>query len=211
MSTPSINLTTVFREGRLIRGDYARIGADGRKMLCLLTAMAGDARVRPESCPASIAPPWMAWLLPWIDDAGTKQAWPGHIERLIPLADRLHTLGPRAEWRCKRVAVLEAMKHTKNEQSLAACRTVVGLLDRAIAGDRVSPDEWKSAEARAAAREEEAAAWAAVEAAREDAAAWWVVAAWAAEGAAAEGAKAADRMIADMITVFEEELAGSGA
>lgn len=36
-------------------------------------------------------------------------------------------------------------------------------------------------------------------------------AAWAAEGAAAEGAKAADRMIADMITVFEEELAGSGA
>lgn len=212
----SSSLEDVYADSRLIRHDWSRID-DGKQMLCLLTALANDPDVRPETCSADYAQPWLAHLLPWIDDAGTRAAWDGHIRRLIPLAPHLHKLGRHADLRCRRVTVLESMSISPEP----VIDIVLGLLDRAISGDEPTKEEWvKAAEAWAA----DAAAWAATKVAAEVAAAWaagvaasraalaaasmrsWLAAARAAREAEAAGAACADRMISNMISIFEDEL-----
>ena len=79
----------LLREGRLTRGSYAGTDAHGRQMLCLLTALTGDPSTRPYSCPASVAPTWVAYLAPWWDDSGTQERWPDLMRQIGELSPRL--------------------------------------------------------------------------------------------------------------------------
>jgi hypothetical protein len=211
----------LYAEGRLIRGKWSATDAQGRELLCLYTALAGDATARPGACPVDLCPLWLAHLIPWIDDTGTKAHWPSVVDRFARLAPRLGEIrGERSErldYRCRAIAVREARSHVPGGHvALDPIDHVLALLDRASAGAPVTADEWAAAEAAAVAEAE--VVWAAAEAevvwAAAEAAALAAVAAVAARAAAeaaraAAEAAAADRIIDAILDAIEAELAAS--
>lgn len=207
------NLKKVLEEDRLIRNEYADTDEHGRQLLCALTALTGDPSTRPVTCPAEYAPAWVAHLLPWMDDAGTEERWPEHMRRLAELAPKLPHLSTECEYRCRAIAVREAMRHTTDGEALSVCEAVATLCERRGKGEEV-PDAvfataqdgaetaaWKAA--RAAAEAAETAARAAVRAAVRAERAAEAEAAWS--WAAAPRAAAADRIIAAMLTEMESD------
>ena len=54
--TSENRILDLLAEGRLVRGTWADTDAQGRELLCLLTALTGNPNTRPESCPADLAP-----------------------------------------------------------------------------------------------------------------------------------------------------------
>ena len=199
-------LQRILFEGRLTHGAWTRTHDDGRELLCLLAAMSPEVAEAEDAdaCPAHIAPPWLAHLLPWIDDAGTDAARPTVWARVADLQARWSALWPdgwpedvsrRADARVRRAAVLAARVHA-TERELPAIDGVVALLDRRIAGDEPGEGEWSAvaSAAAASAASASAASWAAARAA--------VSASWAAAaGAAWKAARAAARAAADALTV----------
>lgn len=194
------NFQKVFYEGRLIRHLYSEADAQGRELLCALTALTGDSKTRPEICPAALAPKWVAHLLPWIDDAGTEQAWSGHMQRLAAISDQLHLLGRRADLRCRRVAVLAALPNAG--ASAPQVRAVLRLLNRAISGSETGAEKW-TAVAKTAEKVAEAIA------------ADSAIAAGAAAAARAAGANlesrraAANAIISAILDIFEDEISAA--
>jgi len=178
-------LETYQREGRLIRNAWTGTDEQCRATACLLAALVPDCGVAGDAgvCPASVLPPWLAHLTPWIDDAGTVEAWPGVVTRYVAILRAWNlddAQSARCDYLCRALIVREARSHTTDARTVAACDTVIGLCDRAAAGDNPTSQEW--AAARAAARA--AASYAARDAA-------W--AATAGAGFAAKAARAAAR------------------
>ncbi|MGL6351180.1 MAG: hypothetical protein ACRC2U_15325, partial [Aeromonas sp.] len=154
------------------------------------------------------APAGVAHLLPWIDDSGTAEAWLGHMTRLAAIADRLHLLTPQAEYKCKKAILLRDRKFAGG--NVKAVDSVIALLDRAIAGDIPGAKDWTKAQRTAdAAAAAVADAYAAAAAAAAAYAARCAAAAAAAADAAAVAARKtqADKIIDDILSIFEEELA----
>jgi len=81
-----MSIKTVLEEGRLIRFRYSDKSPSGEQLLCLYTAMLNDPEARPHACPAEVCPPWLALLIPWMDDAGSFDGWPKVVERVAKLA-----------------------------------------------------------------------------------------------------------------------------
>ena len=185
-------LELAFREGRIIRRKWSDTDAKGRRLLCLLTALANDPNVRPEICPAHLCPAWLAYLLPWIDDAGTAERWPGFIERCVQLAPWWGRMTPKQSRHLdlftRKVALLEARQFVG--ESTKDIDDVLALIARAMSGDEPLPGDWTKARA-AAARSSAARA-----------AAWASSAAWAAD------VRVADRMIDAILTEMERVQAG---
>lgn len=74
---------------------------DGYERACLLAAAApeivGEDRIGdPALCPAEILPQWLADLTPWIDDSGSLELWPEHVERYAAALSRSDVLGEGA-------------------------------------------------------------------------------------------------------------------
>ena len=86
-STAIERLETYHREGRLIRHAWTGTDDQGREAACLLAALVPECGAKESSsvCPASVLPPWLAHLTPWIDDAGTAEAWPGVVTRYVAI------------------------------------------------------------------------------------------------------------------------------
>jgi hypothetical protein len=153
--TPYERLNYHINAGTLIRRAWTGSDAQGRKTACLLAAMVpacGDARAA-SVCPADVMPSWLAHLTPWIDDAGTLGAWPGHIKRYAALAARWGDWTP-AQWERKRqivraACVREAMRHTIDAAVLRICEDVAATLEGGA---------WPTEEQRAAAATRSAAA-----------------------------------------------------
>jgi hypothetical protein len=202
-----MSLQTVYNEGRLIRGAWSMTAEDGRQLLCLYTALAGDAEARPATCPADLCPAWLAHLLPWLDDAGSAAAWPDVVRRVVALSPSFGCLSPDVEYHVRALCVREAMHHTTDITVLAVCESVAMLCERAGRGDMAQLAEWAAAEVVAASETASeaarAAAWAAAGAARAAvrAAADAARAAWA-ETAAAR----ADRLMDQILTCIEQAL-----
>ena len=191
------NLQTLIEENRIIRGKWRGYDAQGRETACLLAAMSPAVVDDASQCPADVMPPWLAYLTPWLDDAGTIEHWPEVVRAYADVAARWHVLDAaawhRLDYGCRVIAVREAATHTTAAAALAACATVIALCERVIAGDEPTESEWEAAWDAAAA----AAAWAA-EAAE--------AAAWAAASMAAAAAEAAaDRMIDAMLAAIARE------
>lgn len=202
-------LRRVHAEGRLLRGAWTRTDEHGRHLACLLVALApecsaGDA----DACPAWLMPPWLAHLLPWLDDAGSEAAWPGQMARLIavlPALLRRLAADPEAarrlDYAVRAIAVREAMRHTRDAAAIAACETVAALCETMASGGAVTEAQW------AVAAETAARAWARAAKAAETAAA---AAVWAAARAAVRAAgAAADRMIGAILSAFERAVGGA--
>jgi hypothetical protein len=188
VETPAARLRRHIAEGTLIRHKWTGTDARGRETACLLAALAPACATakRATACPADVMQPWLAYLTPWIDDAGTATAWHGHVLRFAALAERWPSWS-EAEWEHKHQRVLaacvrEAVRHTANAQVLAVCEDIASTLEAGL---------WPTPEQRAA-----AAAAAAAEAA---------VVAVVAVVAAVMTAEAADRLIAEILDVLEAE------
>lgn len=140
-----MSIESVLAENRLTRHAWAR-EEDGRQLLCLYTAMLDDPEARPEDCPASLCPRWLAYLLPWMDDAGTEAAWSAMVRRMATLAPHFHRLRPCVEWQVRAACVRQAMQDTVNKAVLAVCETVATLCERRGRDEHVSDEEIKKAE-----------------------------------------------------------------
>lgn len=193
-----MSIAEILNEGRLIRGNWAETDEQGRQLLCLYTALAGDPAARPDTCPSHLAPQWLAHLLPFIDDRGSNAHWPEVVRRVADMAPRFvrlaGALSRRTEYEVRALCVEEAMRHTTNEAVLAPCQTVVTLCRRVARGDE--PDAAKWAAARGA-----AAAWAEAEAEA-------ATEAEAAAEAARAAARAADRLIDAILDAIERAVSG---
>lgn len=196
-------LRTFAAEGRILRGQWQDERA-GREFACLLSAWspeAGAARSA-DACPADALPPWLAYLLPWMDDEGSEAEWPRMIERVVAILPRIHTLSAdtlhRLDYTARRAAVVEARTHTaEGSDAREACERVIALCDRVTQGAEPTADEWDVARAaeRVAAR---ATPWAAAgDSARDAAMAAAGDAAWVAAG---------DRITDEILTAIEEAL-----
>ena len=152
-------LNSMIRENRITRHNWLTVDEQGRETACLLAALspeAGEAE-SPTACPASVMPEWFAHITPWIDDNGSDAEWPRVVRRYAACAARWSALD-EAAWRrveiaARRVAVVEAMSHTSDEQVLDACRQVLVWIDADMS-------EASRASAKAASEATAAAAWA---------------------------------------------------
>ena len=79
-----------YKNGRLLRREWTqgKCGTDGHERACLLAAIApciapDGGRCQPDfsACPAWLLPQWMAYLTPWIDDAGSLDKWGDVVQR----------------------------------------------------------------------------------------------------------------------------------
>lgn len=163
-------------EGRIASGRWLDTDERGREIACFYAALAPDDtdRTEPSACPAEALQPWIAHLLPWLDDsAATGEERYARARRLVPVLRRValpehQEALRRADYACRAIAVREARQHATGD-ALAAIDGVLLLLDRAAAGETGAANEWSAAAAAAAAAREAAAA--AVEAAARAAAA----------------------------------------
>ena len=203
-------LNQYITEGRLIRNAWTDLDNQGRETACLLAAMSPEvaARENASACPASIMPKWLAYLTPWMDDAGSDEVWPSMVRRYAAVAARWHVLTnetwQRLDYTARRIALEDCLPLAGG--AAPAVERVIALLRRAEAGAAVAGRQW--AAARSAAR---AAAWAAAGAAAEAAARATAGAAgdsagasaWAAWAAAWAAEAAADRIAAAILTAIE--------
>lgn len=188
-------------------------GDDGYERACLLVAAVPEVgRGDYSACPASLLPEWMARLTPWLDDNGSDDRHTEIVRRYAGLLRRSNVLTPpaweRLDYRVRRVALAEARKHAEGPSVLDVVDRVLGLLDRAIAGGAPSKEEWANAREAAAAAKRAATARAAAALAASATRAAAALAALAAEASASASAAAAacDRMIADMLDAWEDEI-----
>lgn len=130
----------------LVRGEWG----DGYQRACLLAALApevvfedydGEDEGNPDLCPASVMPAWLAHLTPWMDDYGSKEAWPGMVQRFAGLAGRWHVLGPKT-WRRLEFTARKLILETCRDRAPAVCDPIVVFYDQEIEGDPLSDEEW---------------------------------------------------------------------
>ena len=146
-------LRTVYDEGRILRGDWARTGADGRQMLCLLAAASPEVERthRADACPASVMPAWVAHLTSGLDDSVSLDAWPEVTRRYVETARGWNMLDTAA-WRRVQVAMLIEVMCVMLPHagaSVGVVDAVLDLLRREAAGDVPSEEEWRASAATA--------------------------------------------------------------
>lgn len=144
---------------------------DGWERMCLLLAVSPEVGPEedPSACPTELMPEWLAHLTPWIDDAGSADAWPEHIRRYRAAVPKLAGMSAEASRRLDcavRAAILRQVLPVAGEDHEVVER-VLALCDREARGEYVSQLDWIEARAAAEAARAaaEAAAWAAAEAA----------------------------------------------
>lgn len=192
--------------GTLVRNKWTGTDAQGRETACLLAAMVpkcgeeGSA----DACPADVMPRWLAHLTPWIDDAGSAEAWPGVVQRYADLASRWHVL-TADDWdalhkRVRAACVREDMRHTTDAHVISVCADIAETLESGewpTEGQRKAA--WEAWTARA-----DRAAWAAEAAAITSAA--WAAAAAARAVLASARAAAANRLIKAILDLIEAKI-----
>lgn len=221
-------LNRMISESRIIRHDWTGIDKQGCETACLLAALspeAGEAE-NADLCPAAVMPAWFAHLTPWLDDNCSDTEWPQMIRRYAACAARWSVLDDaawcRIEVAARRAAVVEAMRHTSDEQVLAACRGVLVWLDADMpessqvdvkeaaksAAAKSAASSWAKSAAAASASTASAAAKAAAATATAAGAAA-AAETWAGDAAtwAGEAAKvmAADRVVSTILSALEKE------
>jgi hypothetical protein len=169
---------------------------------------AGVRREFAVACPTDQLRPWLALLTPWIDDAGSPNAWSGHARRYAAVVAEVGRWD-ETTWRRAHLGVLAAIVRSCRDHAPEACDPVLVLLDE---GAPAEDPRWVAAASAAAAEAEaeaEVAAWVAAWVA-EAATAWEAEAeaedtASAAEAAASKSS--ADRIIDGILTALEIEMA----
>lgn len=183
-------------EGKIMRGSWG----DGREQACYYSALVPGAKST-AACPAWLMPRWVADLLPLINDNVSPQAWPDITKRFVQFAANLVNMTPE-RWARALLITKQASLEIALPHNPAAVQPVLDLVNRALAGDEPSANEWAKAEAKAAAAAKANLwAWAAAKAASAAAARAASAAAWACSEMASWSKEAAWEKIA--IALFD--------
>lgn len=135
-------------EGRIIRGNWVGIDAQGRETACLLAAFEGGIRDS-KHCPAGLMPEWLAGLTPKFDDKGSIEAWPAMVQRYAKCANGWHVLDDAA-WRRALLRTLRmCLEIVAPHDASELCARVLALINTELSGGTVSPDEYKKLQATA--------------------------------------------------------------
>lgn len=139
-------LLDMVAEGRLLRGAWQRFDSNGDEHACLLVALAPEADTGvTKDCPTEVMPHWLAEITPWIDDKGSKEAWPGVVRQYTNLMIASQGFGPR-EWRRLEAAwFLVVLKKIRPYYPTAVDR-VSRLWQQVAAGNEPESAEWSEAE-----------------------------------------------------------------
>ncbi len=137
-------------QGLIIRNKWHDTDAQGRETACLLGAFGKDIDDS-SKCPAEIMPAWLARLTVSFDDNGSLDKWPAMIKRYGAVANRWHVLDAAAWDICLAKTLKAALLIAELYDKKNVVRPVIALLDRQIAGDRPTREEWQKARAAAAA------------------------------------------------------------
>ena len=92
--------------------------------------------------------PWLAHLAPFLDDVKSDTDWPQVIQIYASnLRELTDTDSERLALTCKRIFVSEAWSHVGPDETsaLATIREIVALIDRALAGDKLTEEDWNEA------------------------------------------------------------------
>ena len=83
-------------EGRILRHRWSDGGSEGWKKVCLLTALEPMCAVEmsPNACPEDVLPAWVAHLTPWMNDAGSENAWPTVVRRYAAVIGKVGAWTP---------------------------------------------------------------------------------------------------------------------
>jgi hypothetical protein len=158
-------------EGRVLRRVWRegeKRPANGYERACLLAMLAPEVGEHEgaTACPTWLLPPWFANLVPWMDDAGSAEAWPAMIQRFARVVRRAaleltDEQWARVEYRVRALLVREALRHITTDAwgVKAACEEVVALCERRANGETVAARAFAEAAdaAYAAARAADAA------------------------------------------------------
>lgn len=125
------NLDLLIAENRLIRNNWSKV-ENGRQLLCLWTGLANDPNSRPEMHPVGLCQPWLAYLIPWMNDKGTLDAWPAMVRRVAKLSHKFANLSDVVEWQVRAACVEKAMQYTTSLDALATCDTILIVLRKRI-------------------------------------------------------------------------------
>lgn len=140
-------------EGKIIRRNWSRLDEQGRVLVCLLAALAPECAPSkdPALCPADVMPLWLAHLTPWIDDAGSEEAWPAQILRYAALARRWHALSDsdwqRLEYTVRGLCVRDVIRQTpsKAHAFLSWCEHALCFCESIANGGPIIPFDFEGA------------------------------------------------------------------
>lgn len=93
-------LKRLLGEQRITRGVFLDSDAEGREVMCLLSAVSPEVAHTevPEDCPADVMPTWLAHLTVAMTDKGSEDEWKGLVERYVKLAEHWHVLHSNKAW-----------------------------------------------------------------------------------------------------------------
>jgi hypothetical protein len=145
-------LLLLFREELLLRRAWEGRDSRGRRMLCILAAMSDEVadKHNTASCPASLMPPWLADLTPWLDDAGTPDAWPAFVRRFADIVPRALSVLSGEDWHllnanARLVAVESVLRYAKSASIARSLTLIAFLLQEMARGRRINQSEWEHA------------------------------------------------------------------
>ncbi len=130
-------------EGRIVRSRWESYDDDGRETACLIGAI--EHGMRPHKCPADLMPQWLAELTVSFNDWGSLEEWPNMVRRYAAAANRWHVLSAAAWRRCLLRTLRAGLEILLPHDSERPCANVIALIDREIAEDIPTRDEWKAA------------------------------------------------------------------
>jgi hypothetical protein len=132
-----------YRDAWLILNASAEDGGD---LPFVFDALAIDPHERPDKdLPIPEHSRWVPYVLWWMDGAFDGARWSNVMGRLVALSDRLVAMSPEdslyLDMACRRIAVAAAEPYDMS----GSCAAALALIDRALAGDKPTRDEWLSA------------------------------------------------------------------
>jgi len=106
-------LDVAIKRDEVLRGAWAR-KRNGRQLACLLGHISPEAAAAKDAsaCPAETLDPWLAHLLPYIDDACSRRRRYEFLRRTAAVLRRWHQLPAgvrrRLDYECRAIAVRES-------------------------------------------------------------------------------------------------------
>ena len=136
-------------EGRVLRRKWADTDVDGRERACLLVALAPEVGSMGDidACPATLLPPWLAYLTPSLDDSIGQATWLVIVKEYARVVRMGVTTLDDDGWnRVKARFLLAVLKGVRAKKDPSPGDDKVATLwRRVLAGDEPAESEWASA------------------------------------------------------------------
>lgn len=140
-------LRVMLDEGRITHHEWSGLDSQGRQTLCLLGALCGTLITSTGACPATLLPPWLAALTPWIDDVVSDSCRPAMCNQFLKVME--HAATCNVDWRLAKARFIRTLLITAvlrlSEKVNPDIQHVIELYTQLIDGGNVTNDDWYTA------------------------------------------------------------------